>query len=131
MSTDRLAVIGVNNPHRAHTGAPDVVRFARPQDRLILGALALAILIWPAAELAANWPRPDLTGRDFTLNIDAAAGWLRGEPFYPPAQLAGPFTDDYNRILYPPTALLLFAIGAIVIVVIVYMAVKGDLARML
>lgn len=50
-------------------------------------------------------------GVDFMLYRDAAARWLAGEGFYPAWQLAGPYDvwAGGNPILYPPTALPLFA----------------------
>jgi len=47
-------------------------------------------------------------GVDFTLYRDAAGGWLAGQPFYLPHQLAGPYPVTPGDRLYPPPALLLF-----------------------
>lgn len=85
-----------------------VAAFARPQDRAFLGLLSAAILVVPLVTLT-TFPRPDLIGYDFATNLNAASEWLAGRSFYPEAQLAGPFVDDGRVILYPPTALLLFA----------------------
>ena len=84
-------------------------RFSRRRDTLVFGGLALAILLLPAMELFTMRARVmELAGHDFTISIDAARRWLDGGAYYPASQLSGPFVDDHQRILYPPTALLLF-----------------------
>lgn len=93
-----------------HLGKPGALvwRFDRRRDAVFLGGIALAILLVPAIELVTTWGRvTELAGRDFNLYLDAARRWLDGGPFYPPSQLTEVFPDDGNRILYPPTALVL------------------------
>jgi hypothetical protein len=45
---------------------------------------------------------------DFHTYLDATRSWLGGGAFYPPAQVAGPYTVTTGAVLYPPVALLLF-----------------------
>lgn len=54
-------------------------------------------------------PEPDLSlGVDYRLYTEAAQGWLDTGHFYPPRQLAGPYTVlGAGEILYPPIILLL------------------------
>ena len=92
-------------------GKPDAHawRFNQRRDSFLFGGVAIAILLLPAIELITMWDRVvELAGHDFNLNLDAARRWLDGGPFYPPSQLAEVFVDDGDRILYPPTSLLLF-----------------------
>ena len=76
---------------------------------VVFGGVSLLFLLVPAIEVLSQPVRvQEIAAHDFNLNLGAAERWLNGEPFYPPSQLAEPFTDDGDRILYPPTALLLF-----------------------
>jgi hypothetical protein len=77
--------------------------------RLVFGAVAVFFLIPPAAELVDAGNRlSEIWGVDYRLYTDAARRWFEGGMFYPADQFTGPFVDDGKRILYPPTALLLF-----------------------
>jgi hypothetical protein len=48
-------------------------------------------------------------GQDFTVYQEATSRWLAGGPFYLPHQIAGPYDISHGDVLYPPTAIPLFA----------------------
>jgi hypothetical protein len=76
----------------------------------IFGSLSVALLISPILELVAAGPRiGTILGVDYQLYVDATARWLSGGAFYPAYELAGPFLNTEHDVLYPPTAILLFA----------------------
>jgi SAM-dependent methyltransferase len=54
-----------------------------------------------------NWGATDW-GADLRAYVDASRMWLRGDGFYLPRQLHGPYQTELGDILYPPTALYLF-----------------------
>jgi hypothetical protein len=78
-------------------------------------AVTVALLIAAAARLAhfliTRSPEVwDSIGIDYRIVTGAAQEWLSGDSFYPPWQLEGPFpVATRGEILYPPTALPLFA----------------------
>lgn len=76
----------------------------------ILAIPFLLILASDLAALAARWAEagPGF-GADYRLYMAASARWLAGGPFYEPYQVAGPYQVIAPAILYPPTALVLFA----------------------
>ena len=67
-------------------------------------AVAEAVFIVPIMHYAP-------VAGDLALYLDATRRWIAGGPFYPPDQLAGPYLvyNGAHAILYPPTAILLFA----------------------
>lgn len=82
--------------------------WARAAAWLVAGVfLALA-----AADWIAYLAQPDrsLAAVDYRLYMDATARWLAGGPYFEPWQLTGPYGMDRLPILYPPTALPLFAV---------------------
>jgi hypothetical protein len=86
-------------------------RSLRPaaRTRLVFGIATLVILVVGLrAFIVDSALLDDEWGMDRRLYLDAARRWFEGGWFYPPEQLAGPFADDGKRILYPPTAILLF-----------------------
>jgi hypothetical protein len=46
-------------------------------------------------------------GVDYNLYHNATASWIRGDGFYLPHQLAGPYVVEHGDVLYPPTFLVL------------------------
>jgi len=54
-------------------------------------------------------------GVDFGLYRDVTARWIHGGPFFEPHQLAGPYEIVPGDVLYPPTAIWLFAPWALAI----------------
>ncbi len=52
-------------------------------------------------------------GVDYALYMDATRRFLAGGAFYEPWQVAGPYTTSFGAILYPPSALPLLAIFAV------------------
>jgi hypothetical protein len=75
----------------------------------VTGAL-LAIAAWEVWVLATSLVRPDITlGMDFRLYVERAQAWLRGDGFYLPLQLAGPYPVNAatSPTLYPPVLLYL------------------------
>ena len=80
----------------------------RPLAVLATGVL-VAIILGEIGLMVANPGRLAFTvGGDLALYRDAAAGWLHGQPFYLPHQLAGPYQITDGDRLYPPPSLLLF-----------------------
>jgi len=98
-------------------GTPQPRRRARRRtfdgrgDRILFGAVSLAILLVPLRDLIAAWPGDvlGLLGQDFNTVVDSGAHWLASGVFYPPSELQGPFPDNGYTIVYPPVALWLFA----------------------
>lgn len=83
----------------------------RARRRLVVFGTISALLLIPVfLELVAAGGRiAPILGVDYQLYIDATARWLAGGPFYPAYELAGPFANTDHDVLYPPTAMLLFA----------------------
>ena len=76
----------------------------------VFGTVSAILLIAPISELIVVGARiTPIVGVDYTLYIDATARWLDGGPFYDWYQLAGPYGPTDHAVLYPPTAILLFA----------------------
>jgi len=61
---------------------------------------------WTALRSGVYWPGP---GMDLATYTDAARSFLGGTGFYHAYQLAGPYAMDGQPILYPPSAIPLFA----------------------
>ena len=76
-------------------------------ERVVFGAVSVAILVVPVLNLIAVLPHSTYWGFDYRFFVDAAARWTTGGTFYPPYQLTGPFGETLMYVLYPPTTLLL------------------------
>ena len=73
--------------------------------------MLIPMLVVLIAELWVMLHNPTIVamaGSDYRLYMDAASRWLSGAPLYPPAQLAGAYTDAMRPVLYPPQVMLLF-----------------------
>lgn len=74
---------------------------------LTVAILAMAAVVWWMAwAQAAGLGR---VGADLSLYLGATRSCLAGGPFYHARQLAGPYPLEDGDILYPPTAIPLFA----------------------
>lgn len=77
---------------------------------LVLTGLFLALLARDLVEVGIRWDEArGSLGADYSLYMDATRRWLGGGGFYLPAQMSGPYVVVAPAVLYPPTALLLFA----------------------
>lgn len=88
------------------------MRRRSPRWRLIalgLAALLFAGTIHDLILFAGGEGRHAWVGIDVRVYLDATQRWLTGGSFYLPHQLAGPYTIAYGDVLYPPTAIPLFA----------------------
>jgi hypothetical protein len=95
---------------RVGLGLHDQMRRLRTVGRLVSAtASAWLLAITLPMTIGAASATTRLVGDDFALYRDAAARWLAGGQFYPPSQLAAPWTISGGAILYPPVSLWLFA----------------------
>jgi hypothetical protein len=90
-------------PHRdADTGR---VRLLRILTLTVIGIAILSIVSQLVVGFAfLNWGGTDWGG-DLRAYLDATRSWLRGDGFYLPRQLQGPYPTELGDVLYPPTAL--------------------------
>lgn len=100
---------GKGSYHRSHMRTSSSARGFVFLAFIGIGALLLARL--PDWVTLATHPEMAASGQgvDFVLYRDAASGWLAGQSFYLPHQVAGPYAVTPGDRLYPPPALLLFA----------------------
>jgi hypothetical protein len=72
--------------------------------------LSLAVFLVPIAfVLVVPHPLEQPLGVDFDLYRDVTVRWLDGGPYFEPHQVAGPYEIRAGDVLYPPSALWLFA----------------------
>jgi hypothetical protein len=85
-----------------------LVRWYRPL-ALGLSALFVAYGLFVLATLASH-PAYATPGSDREIYVGAAHRWLAGGPYFYPEQLAGRYELATGHVLYPPPALLAFAV---------------------
>jgi hypothetical protein len=111
-ATSRLRVLATGPIAIARPGSPLVwERWYRPL-ALGLALLGLVFAGWNFYQLTQPmWGQ--LWGMDRAIYHDAAVRWLRGDVFYYPQQLTGPYEIRQGHVLYPPTALIWLLPGAL------------------
>ena len=84
---------------------------ARPHDRLVFGTVAAALLGFLVYPVIVGWSTfAAYVAVDYDIYMEATRRWLAGGPFYDPSQLAGPYQITVGAVLYPPSAIPLFAV---------------------
>jgi len=94
--------------HDLPSNAPS--KAVTPRVRMLLAIVAIAIVLFPIADLLNAAAKPNFNGYgaiDFDLYLDATRRWLAGGGFFEPYQLAGPYAIRMGDVLYPPNVLLL------------------------